>query len=48
MAAVLVVCSLLVTQGVFASARQDNRGDFFVRLKHAIVKVLSEFGFPPG
>jgi hypothetical protein len=51
MAAVLVVSSLLVTQGAFASAGQDDRGgllDRFSRLKHVVVHILSELGFPPG
>jgi hypothetical protein len=48
MAAVLAVSSLLVTQGAFAYARQDDRGGLLVRAKHVIVRILSEFGFPPG
>jgi hypothetical protein len=51
MAALLAVSSILVTQGAFASARQEDRGGLlgqFLRVKHVVVKILSEIGFPPG
>jgi hypothetical protein len=51
MAAVLVVSSLLVTQGAFASSRQDDPLGLLgrlSRLKLVVVHVLSELGFPPG
>jgi hypothetical protein len=50
-AAVLAVSSLLLAQGAFASAQQDDRGgwlDSFLRVKHVVIKILSEIGFPPG
>jgi hypothetical protein len=50
MAAVLVVSSL-VTEGAFASARQDDPLGLLgrlSRLKLVVVHVLSELGFPPG
>jgi hypothetical protein len=50
-AAVLAVSSLLVTQSAFASARQDDRGgllDRLTRLKHVVVKILSDIGVPKG
>lgn len=50
-AAVLAVSSLLVTQSAFASARQDDRGgllDRLARLKHVVVKILSDIGVPKG
>jgi hypothetical protein len=48
MAAVLVVSSLLVTQGAFASARQEDRGGWFARAKQIVVRILSEIGTPKG
>jgi hypothetical protein len=51
LAGVLVVSSVLVTQGAFASVRRDDRGGSlnpFARVARVVVKILSEFGFPPG
>lgn len=51
MTVVLVVSSLLVAQGAFASARQDDRGglhDGLARIKQVVVKILGEFSWPPG
>jgi hypothetical protein len=51
LAAVLVVSSLLFTQGALASARQDDRSmslGGFSRFKQVVVRILSELGFPPG
>ncbi len=47
-AAVLVVSSLLLAESAFASARQEDRGGWFFRLRRGVVKILSEIGFPPG
>jgi hypothetical protein len=49
-AAVLAVSSVLIAQGAFASARQSDRGGFdpFARLKQVVVKIFSEFSWPPG
>jgi hypothetical protein len=50
-AALLVVSTLLVTQGAFASARQYDRDglfDRFSRVTRVVVHILSELGFPPG
>jgi len=50
-AAVLVVSSFLVTQGAFASARREDGSGLlnpFARVARVVVKILSEFGFPPG
>ena len=49
--AVLAVSSLLLAQGAFASVRQEARGgwlDSFLRVKHVVIRTLSEIGFPPG
>lgn len=51
LAAVLVVSSILVTQGAYASARQDDRTALlgrFARAKQIVIRILSEIGFPPG
>ena len=51
MTGVLVVSSLLITQGALASGRQDDRGvslSHFSRVKQVVVRILSELGFPPG
>ena len=51
LAAVLVVSSILVTQGAFASVRQDDRTgllDRLARAKQIVIRILSEIGFPPG
>ena len=51
MAAVIAVSSLLVTQGTFASAGQDDQGgllDQLARVKHFVVKILSDIGVPKG
>lgn len=51
MAAMLAVSSLLVAQGAFASARQEDRGgllDRLARAKQIVVKILSDIGVPKG
>jgi hypothetical protein len=51
MAAAIAVSSLLVSQGAFASARQDDRGgllDRIARVKQLVVKILSDIGVPKG
>jgi hypothetical protein len=51
LAAVLVVSSILVTQGAFASVPQDDRTgllDRLARAKQIVIRILSEIGFPPG
>jgi hypothetical protein len=47
---VLVVSSFLATQAAFASARRDDGVllNPFARVARVVVKILSEFGFPPG
>ena len=51
MAAAIAVSSLLIAQGVLASARQDDRGgllDRIARVKQLVVKILSDIGVPKG
>jgi hypothetical protein len=49
-AAVLAVSSILITEGAFASVANRDRGRFdpLARLKQVVVKILSEFSWPPG
>jgi hypothetical protein len=51
MAAVVAVSSLLVSQGAFATPRQEDRSGLFdrlLRVKRVVVNILAELGFPPG
>jgi hypothetical protein len=50
-AAVLAVSTIVVAHGAFAVERQDDRSGFLDRLARArqvVIKILNEFGFPPG
>jgi len=49
-AAVLAVSSILFAEGAFASAAERDRGRFdpLARVKQVVVKILSEFSWPPG
>ena len=46
--AVLAVSSFLLAQGAFASTLQEDRGGWLLRVKHGVIRILSEIGFPPG